>query len=240
MAEHLTTEKPSHARNTMELAAADDGYVSPQTVSQDWRHSEQANPSIIEQCESVEITEQNKDLGDEDDKCSRGGGGVDENKNSADNRATESEMTDRPRRNAKPSLKSIESPMQTDREKLEKLWQKVLDTISQYAVTPDSTTEIDPAIKCTRAAFHQVHVTWLSYVEFLVIGNTPECKSKQEQIDNIMNNRTTYSHYYQLEYGKTRKDLLLEMGSIRSNSRVSSVSSVAVRGLRHKLRLLRP
>ena len=226
MAEHLTTEKPSHAGNIMEQAAADDGYVSPQTVSQDQRHSEEANPSIVEQCQNVEITEQNKDIG-EDDKRSRGG--VEENKNSADNGATESEITARPRRNAKPSLKSIESRMQTDKEKLEKLWEKVLDTISQYAVTPDSPTEIDTAIKCIRAAFHQVQVTWLSYVEFLVLGNTPECKSEQEQIDNIMNNRKRYVQSLLSEYSKTWKDLLLEMGSIRSNSRASSVSSVAVR-----------
>lgn len=186
MDEHLTAEKPSHAENIMDQAAAGD--VSSQTVSQDQRLTEQENLNVMEQPQSVKIMEQNKNIGDGNDMRDRGGVET----NTTEHRATEREPTARPRRSAKPSLKSIESRIQTDREKLEKLWEKVLDTISEYEVMPDSPTEIDTAIKCIRSAFHQVQAAWLSYVEFLVLGNTPECKTEKELINNIMDNRKQY------------------------------------------------
>jgi hypothetical protein len=57
---------------------------------------------------------------------------------SADNGTAESGSTARPKRNAKPSLKSIETRIQTDSTKLERLWDRVMAVISQNRDLPDS------------------------------------------------------------------------------------------------------
>jgi hypothetical protein len=148
---------------------------------------------------------------------------------SADNGTAESGSTARPKRNAKPSLKSIETRIQTDSTKLERLWDRVMAVISQNRDLPDSIDQIRRATKEIHAIFHQYQTTWLSYMDFLAHGNTTECKGERETMDSIMNNRKQFLQTVLMEFEERKKDILLEMGSRRSSSRASSVSSAALR-----------
>ena len=66
-------------------------------------------------------------------------------------------------------------------------------------------------------------------MDFLALGNTSECQGEREAMDRIMSNRKQYLQTVLAEFVEHKKDLLLEMGSMRSPSRASSVSSAAVR-----------
>jgi hypothetical protein len=68
--------------------------------------------------------------------------GPGENIDSPGNVATVKETVERPKRNARPSAKSIESRIQADEEKLERLWAKVVKATSHLQDAPNSVDEI--------------------------------------------------------------------------------------------------
>ena len=119
--------------------------------------------------------------------------------------------------------------MQLDSAKLERLWDTVMTVISEHRESYDSLDQIRAATKEIRAQFHQYQTTWLSYMDFLALGNTSECQGEREAMDKIMSNRKQYLQTVLTEFEEHKKDLLLAMGSMRSPSRASSVSSAAVR-----------
>lgn len=65
-------------------------------------------------------------------------------------------------------------------------------------------------------------------MDFLALRNMLECQGEREAIDNIMSNRKRYLQTVLDEFDGRKKDVLIEICSMRSSSRGSSVSSVAV------------
>lgn len=82
-----------------------------------------------------------------------------------------------------------------------------------------------------RSNFHDYQGVWLSYVDFLGYIGTPQiCQQERETWEEIMNNHKQFVQTTLAQWGERKKELLLEMGSLRSrHSRASSLSSAAVR-----------
>lgn len=82
-----------------------------------------------------------------------------------------------------------------------------------------------------RSNFHDYQGVWLSYVDFLAYIGTPQiCQQERETWEEIMNNHKQFVQTTLAQGGERKKELLLEMGSLRSrHSRASSLSSAAVR-----------
>ena len=142
--------------------------------------------------------------------------------------ATDEGLPGRPKRNATPSAKAIENRIQYYRAKLEKLWGNVINAIGELQETPDSLEELRSGIAKVRSNFHDYQVVWLSYVDFLAFIGTPECQQERETLEDIMDNQNQFVQTTITQGNERKKELLLEMGSLRSSSRASSTSSAAV------------
>ena len=143
----------------------------------------------------------------------------------------ENENARRPKRTCKPSAKSIENRIQSDKTKLEKLWEKVMKSISQLHDASNSVNVISEAISQVRSNFNIYQETWLLFVDFLAYTGTPQCLEECQRLESIMSNHKQFV-YENIAQGNQRKEeITFEMRSIRSGSvsRASSMSSAALR-----------
>jgi hypothetical protein len=142
-------------------------------------------------------------------------------------------LTTRPKRQTKPTLKSVQNRMQTEEFKTTKLWDKVQSAITTLQTTPDSIPQIRFAISKVRAAFHDYHMSIVSYIDYLVRVGTLECTEEREKIEHILDYHKYYVDTVVTESNERKKELTAEMGSARlssrASSRASSASSAALR-----------
>ena len=143
----------------------------------------------------------------------------------------ENENTQRPKRTCKPSAKSIENRIQSDKTKLEKLWEKVMKSVSQLHDAPNSVNVISEAISQVRSNFNIYQETWLLFADFLAYAGTPQCLEECQRLESIMSNHKQFVHENIAQGNQRKEEILLEMRSIRSGSvsRASSMSSAALR-----------
>ena len=137
-------------------------------------------------------------------------------------------LTTRPKRQAKPSFKSIQNRMQIEQSKATKLWDKVQSVITTLQTTPDSIAQLRFALCKVRAAFHDYQMPVVSYIDYLVHVGTPECMEEREKVGRILNNHKHYVDTVVAEGNERKKELIAEMGSARPSSRASSTSSAAL------------
>ena len=139
--------------------------------------------------------------------------------------------TRRPKRTCKPSAKSIENRIQSDKTKLEKLWEKVMKSVSQLHDAPNSVNVISEAISQVRSNFNIYQETWLLFADFLAYAGTPQCLEECQRLESIMSNHKQFVHENIAQGNQRKEEMLLEMRSIRSGSvsRASSMSSAALR-----------
>ncbi|CAB3978843.1 Hypothetical predicted protein [Paramuricea clavata] len=123
--------------------------------------------------------------------------------------------------------------MQTEEFKTTKLWDKVQNAITTLQTTPDSIPQIRFAISKVRAAFHDYHMSIVSYIDYLVRVGTLECIEEREKIEDILDYHKHYVDTVVAEGNERKKELTAEMGSARlssrASSRASSASSAALR-----------
>ena len=117
-----------------------------------------------------------------------------ENIDITENVMTEKEAVERPKRKTKPSTKSIENRIQSDKAKLDRLWEKVQKCISQLQDAPNSVDEIRQAISQVRSNFNIYQETWLSFADFLAHSGTPQCLQERERMEGIINNHKQFVH----------------------------------------------
>ena len=117
----------------------------------------------------------------------QGGDVVTEDKH--DDAHSENGSAVRPKRNAKPSLKSLENRIQNDSTKLEKFWERILAVITKARDISDSVEAIQVATKEARAIFHEYEMVWLALMYFLAQANTTEAVQERGAMNSIMDNR---------------------------------------------------
>ena len=101
----------------------------------------------------------------------------------------------RPKRQTKPSLKSVQNRMQTEQSKATKLWNKVEADLVILQTTPDSISQIRLAISKVRAAFHDYQSLVVSYIDYLLHVNSEECIEEREKVEHVLSN---HKHYVDL------------------------------------------
>ena len=144
---------------------------------------------------------------------------------------TEKQAAERLKRKTKPSTKSIENRIQSDKAKLDRLWEKVQKCISQLQDAPNSVDEIRQAISQVRSNFNIYQETWLSFADFLAHSGTPQCLQERVRMEGIINNHKQFVHENITQGNRRKEEIMLEMRSLRSSSgsRASSMSSTALR-----------
>ncbi len=154
-----------------------------------------------------------------------------ENTDNSGNAATVDETAERPKRNARPSTKSIENRIQSDEDKLERLWEKVLKATSHLQDVPNSVDEISTAISQVRLNFNSYQSLWLSFMDFLAYAGTSQCLEVRERMERVMNNYKQFVHENITQGNERKEEILLEMRSVLSGSgsRASSMSSTTLR-----------
>lgn len=172
-------------------------------------------------------TENNVESPSIDEDIYQGGGITAEDE--CDGEQSENGSAVRPKRSAKPSLKSLENRMQNDSIKLEKLWDRVVAVITKYRDHTETVEAIRVAMKDVRATFHEYETVWLSYMDFLARANTTETNQERESVNNMMASRKQFLQSAISDLEERKREVLMEIGSIRSGSRASTVSSSAVR-----------
>ena len=138
---------------------------------------------------------------------------------------------ERPKGRGKPSVKSIENRIQSDEGKLTKLRAKVQKAVSELQNAPNVVEEICRAISQVRSDFNAYHETWLSFGDFLTNIGTSKYLQELERMEGVMNNRQHFVHENITQGNERKKEILLEMRSLRSGSgsHASSMSSTALR-----------
>ena len=139
------------------------------------------------------------------------------------------ERVERPKRHAKPSVKSIKNRIQSGKAKLEKSWGKVQKSISQLQASPNSLDEIRSAMSEVRSAFNNYQVLWLSYVDFLANTGTLECLEARKTEEVCMRNHQQFVDTNIAQANERKEEISLEIRSARSSSHASSTSSSALR-----------
>ena len=150
-----------------------------------------------------------------------------ENKENGD----DENMDSRPKRATKHTAKAIESRLQTDSEKLEKIWKRAAKAISKLQSTPDSTEDIRKATSELRSIFSEYQLVWVSLMDYTALASIPEQQRDREALEDQMRTRKSLVQTAINEAIDRKNDLLQELGSARSGSRVSrsSLSSNAMR-----------
>jgi hypothetical protein len=138
--------------------------------------------------------------------------------------------SDRPRRNAKPSEKSIENTCHVEHSKLEKAWTKVRRAVATLQNAPSLTDEITKAIAQVRTDYNAYEGLHHSFANFLTHVGTRECMEELSKLDILARNNKQFVSE-NIEQGNQRKqEVMLEMKSIHSvsGSRASSTSSTTL------------
>lgn len=137
----------------------------------------------------------------------------------------------RPKRISKPSEKLIANRLQADTSKLERLWEETAKAISKLQGTPDSIEALRKAVGDLRSAFNEYQLVWISLMDFTAYVSMPEQRQERQTLEEIMRTRKEIVQAAINEGIDRKNDLLQELGSVRSGSRVSraSISSSALR-----------
>ena len=137
----------------------------------------------------------------------------------------------RPKRATKPTTKAIESRLQMDSEKLEKIWKRAAKAISKLQSTPDSTKDIRKATSELRSIFSEYQRVWVSLMDYTALASTPEQQRDREALEDQMRTRKLLVQSSINEAIDRKNDLLQELGSARSGSCFSrsSLSSNVMR-----------
>ena len=148
----------------------------------------------------------------------------------AESVATNKDIVDsRPKRNAKPSAKSVENHIQNSRQELEKLWGKVTSSISSMQTTQTSWRDLRLLIGEVRANFNTYKTSCVTYLDYLMNVNSTECREECEKYENIIDNHEKFVDTALNEANEHKKELMSELQSMRSGSRASSASSAVIR-----------
>ena len=169
----------------------------------------------------LEFREERPESGEKDTKdLVNKGNGDDENMDSS-----------RRKRATKPTTKAIESRLQTDSEKLEKIWKRAAKAISKIQSTPDSTEDIRKATSELRFIFSEYQLVWVSLMDYTALASIPGQQRDREALEDQKRTRKSLVQSAINEAIDRKNDLLQELGSARSGSRVSrsSLSSNAMR-----------
>ena len=184
-----------------------------------------------ENINTVEINENTENIDAQFGDTVTGLDKLGENTDNSGNAATVDETAERPKRNARPSTKSIENRIQSDEDKLERLWEKVLKATSHLQDVPNSVDEISTAISQVRLNFSSYQSLWLSFMDFLAYAGTSQCLEVRERMERVMNNYKQFVHENITQGNERKEEILLEMRSVLpgSGSRASSMSSTTLR-----------
>ena len=150
-----------------------------------------------------------------------------------DENYTDIETHGRPKRTIKPTGKFIENRIQSDKNKLDKLWRNIVQFVSKLQNTPDSLDQIKYHTSEVRSQFHEYQTVTLAFVEFLVGLNDPYYQQDYETMRKLLENRSQYIQCAINEANERKTQLLLEISSSRhsQSSRASTMSSTTARAL---------
>lgn len=214
------------------IATNDDLAISGTTF--DGENKDESPPDIPKAGESTQ-TNENTEYSDVQNEDIAVGVGLDINLGENIEVVTDATLdeleAERPKRKAKPSMKSIDNRIQSDEAKLVKLWAKVQKVISELQDAPNSVDQICWTISQVRSNFNVYHEAWLSVADFLTNIGTPECLQVRERMEGAMSNRKQFV-LENISQGNDRKnEILLETRSLRSGSgsHAPSMSSTALR-----------
>ena len=115
-------------------------------------------------------------------------------------------LSTRPKRQTKPSLKSVQNRMQTEQSRATKLWDKVQTEVTMLQTTPDSLSQIRLALSKVRATFHDYQTLLVSYLDYLVHVGSGECMEEREKVEHILNNHKHYVDAVVSEGNDVRKN----------------------------------
>ena len=138
---------------------------------------------------------------------------------------------ERTKRRGKPSMKSIENWIESDENKLTKLWAKVQKDVSELQNAPNVVEEICRAMSRVLTDFNAYHEAWLSFADFLTNIGTSKCLQELERLEGVMNNHQHFVDENITQGNERKKEILSEMRSLHfgSGSHASSMSSTALR-----------
>lgn len=122
----------------------------------------------------------------------------------------------RPKRSVKPTEKSIQNRLQSDKAKLDKLWRNTTSAVSKLQETPDSLDQLKSHTSEVRSLFHEHHVVSLALLEYLAGLGDPQHRSEYETLQKRTNNRNQYIQTAKNEANERKKKLLHEINSSRS------------------------
>ena len=132
-------------------------------------------------------------------------------------------ISERPRRNPRPSEKAWMKV------KLEKAWMKVKKSITALQNAPNSIDGIVQAIAQVRAEYNAYDYLHYSFSNFLTNLGAQDYQQELHRLDTLARNNKQFVSE-NIEHGNQRKqEIMLEIKSIRSGSRASSMSSTALR-----------
>ena len=119
--------------------------------------------------------------------------------------------------------------MQCSRYELEKLWGKVTSAMSSMQTSQCSWKELQSLIEKVRESFHDYQTSSLSYLDYLFYVGTPQGRQECETIEHIMYNHRKFVDNTIAEGNERKQELKSELGSMRSGSQTSSISSAVLR-----------
>jgi len=86
-------------------------------------------------------------------------------------------------------VKVIENRLQTDSEKLKKIWKRAAQAILKLQSIPDSTEAIHKATSDLRSLFSEYQLVWVSMMDYTALASTPEQQREDEAMEEEMTNR---------------------------------------------------
>ena len=136
------------------------------------------------------------------------------------------------KRVSKPSAKLIDNRLQCDTIKLERIWERTALAISTLQGTPDSIEALRKAVGELRSTFSEYQLVWVALMDYTVHATTPEQRQERQSVEEIMRNRKELVQTAINEGIDRKNDLLREVGSARSGSHASRISSVSSHAIR--------
>ena len=137
-------------------------------------------------------------------------------------------ISERPRRNPRPSEKAIENTIRIEQTKLEKAWTKV-KSITALQNAPNSIDGIVQAIAQVRAEYNAYDYLRYSFTNFLTNLGTPDYLQELHRLGMLTRNNKQFVSENIKQGNQRKQEIMLEIKSIRSGFRASSMSSTALR-----------
>ena len=113
-------------------------------------------------------------------------------------------ISERPRRNPRPSEKAIENTIQIERTKLEKAWMKVKKSITALQNAPNSIDGIVQAIAQVRAEYNAYDYLHYSFSNFLTNLGAQDYQQELHRLDTLARNNKQFVSE-NIEQGNQRK-----------------------------------